>query len=195
MPWTKINYPDSLKKLPGSERKKVIKTAKALLKENKKRMEAALLTIVIKHAKDKAVKSEKKTKSALKKKTKVTAKKKIKTPVKKKAANAPEKKIKSQAKKKVKSVVKKETIKPAIGKIKSSVTQTLEPETISHAEELHSIPIQEDVHPITTLQAHTLENTFHRKEEVSFHQENQKVKQAMATRKNSKRFFRTRRGM
>jgi uncharacterized protein YdaT len=195
MPWTKINYPDLMKKLSGGKRKKIVKRAKALLKENKKRIEEALLTIIVKHAKGKAAKSEKKTKTSLKKKTKVAAKKKIKTPVKKKTAKAQEKKIKTQAKKEVKSVVKKKTLKPAGEKIKRPVTQTPEPQTINPAEELHSTAVQEGVPPITTLQAHKIENGFHHREEVSFHQENQKVKQALATRKNSKRFFRTRRGM
>lgn len=190
MPWTKINYPASMKKLSAAVRTKAIEIANAMLRENKKLIEGIIIATAIKHAKDLAVKSEKKIKSAPKKKTKVAAKKKIKSAVKGKVKSAAKKKIKSPAKKKAKSVVRKETIMPVAEKIKIPVTETAPPETVTPAEDLHSAPGQGGMHPVTTLEAHQIENGFHHREEVSFQQENQKVKAAMSSRKNSKKNFR-----
>ncbi|MBK5286192.1 MAG: hypothetical protein JJE25_12405 [Bacteroidia bacterium] len=206
MPWTKIKYPDAMKKLPRGERKKIIKKAKALLKENKKQIEELFLNIAIEHIKNMPAKAVKKKKRAAKKKIKVTAKKKItspvkskaagtakkkiKSPVKRKAAVAAKKKIKSPAKPKAKIAARAKTKKTDAEKIKNPVSATTPPETITHTEDAHSVPGQGGMHPVTTLEAHQIENVFHHREEVSFHQENQKVKAAMATRKNSKRTYR-----
>jgi hypothetical protein len=48
---------------------------------------------------------------------------------------------------------------------------------------MYLIPVQGEIHPVRIKEAHKVENVFHHREEVAIHQENQKVKEAMATRK------------
>src|SRR5258706_13925504 len=54
MPWTKINYPVSMKHLPKAVREKAIDIANALLKENKMN-EGIIISTAISRAKDWAV--------------------------------------------------------------------------------------------------------------------------------------------
>src|SRR4051812_40818650 len=96
MPWTKTNYPDSMKKLPVATRNKAIAIANAILKENKKMAEGKLIATAISHAKALTAKGETKTK------TKTVAKKKVKTVARAKAKSI----VKSKAKKAVKGKVK-----------------------------------------------------------------------------------------
>ena len=51
MPWTQINYPLSMKKLPLAVRKKAIEIANALLKKDKKMKEGVVISTAIKNAK------------------------------------------------------------------------------------------------------------------------------------------------
>jgi hypothetical protein len=46
------------------------------------------------------------------------------------------------------------------------------------------------MHPISTLESHRIEEGIRHREEVAFRQGNQKVKNALAARKNSKRSYR-----
>ncbi len=121
-------------------------------------------------------------------KTKVTAKKAAKVEVVKKTIRPAKKatkmpvygKTQSHITAKTKSIVKKETmVKPPVV-----------PETIIHGEDLHLIPTHNEIHPLTTLEVHQKENLFHHHEEVAFHQENQKVKAAMPSRKSNKNTYR-----
>lgn len=220
MPWTKTNYPDSMKKLPVAVRNKAIQIANALLKEKKKMNEGMLIATSIKHAKDVLLKSEKKTKVAAKKttvakkKVKPVAKdkikkvsvKKIKTatkskvkkagiikttnPANKKAKIASGKKIKSALTKKAKNVVEKVKLESVHESINSPVNEEILHEKITHGEDLHFIPEPRVSHPVTSLQSHQAERILHHREEVAIHQENQKVNAALSTRKNYKRYNR-----
>ena len=62
-------------------------------------------------------------------------------------------------------------------------------EKMTHGEDLYLIPVQGEIHPVRTKEAHKVENIFHQREEVALHQENQKVKLAMSSRKSSKRIY------
>jgi hypothetical protein len=109
------------------------------------------------------------------------AKKKLNIPVKKIAVKKVASKSlaakKAPTKNKAKSVVVKST------KVKSKNL----PEIKSHGEDLHFIPVRGEKHPFTPMVAHEAENEFHHKEEVAFHQENQKVRDALSSRKSPKR--------
>jgi hypothetical protein len=62
-----------------------------------------------------------------------------------------------------------------------------------HGEDLHFIPEHEEItQPVTPLEAHKKETIFQHKEEVAFHQENQKVRNALPSRKTMKVFNRNR---
>jgi hypothetical protein len=71
------------------------------------------------------------------------------------------------------------------------------PEAIKPGENLHSIPVINEIPPerieenkkIEELKK--LEHQFEHREQVVMHQENQKVKSAMANREGRKRVFRT----
>src|SRR5947207_2889887 len=116
MPWTKTNYPDSMKKLPSGIRNKAIEIANAMLNENKNMKEGIIIATAIKHAKGVPIIPEKK--NAAKKKTKVKAKKKTKSPAKKNSKVAGKKKIKTSAKKKTKIAAEKKIKSPAKKKAK-----------------------------------------------------------------------------
>jgi hypothetical protein len=60
-------------------------------------------------------------------------------------------------------------------------------EKITHGDDLHLIPVPGEIQELRTPEIHQIENTFHHKEEVAFHQENQRMKEAMSSRKNIKR--------
>jgi len=219
MPWTKTNYPDSMKKLPVAVRNKAIQIANAMLKEKKKISEGMLIATSIKHAKDFLTKGEKKTKVAAKKTT--VAKKKAKPVAKAKTKKAAAKKVKTVAKSKSKKAVATKAKNPATGKakiaatkkVKSVSTKKAKPgvekqhtehfhetgnspitdaalEPIPHGENLHFIPEPGGMHPVTPFQSHQMEKVLHHREEVALHQENQKVNAALATRKQFKRYNR-----
>ena len=219
MPWTKTNYPASMKKLPAALRTKAIQIANAMLKEKKKMNEGTLIATSIKHAKDFLLKSEKKTSVAAKKtsgakkkakpvataKTKKVAAKKVKTVAKSKTKKAAAtktskpaesktkiaaKKVRTAPSKKVKPVVGKEQIEHAHESGNSPITDAALHETVTHGENLHFIPEPGGMHPVTPLESHQAERILHHREEVALHQENQKVNAALATRKNFKRFNR-----
>lgn len=220
MPWTKINYPDSMKRLPVAVRNKAIQIANVLFKENKKMKEGVLIATSIRNAKDFVLKKKTKTKRVANKETKKAAGKKLKNSSKTKFKSVAKKKIKRvanpktkketakkinsfskvkaiiSAKKKVKSpltikskrVVRKEVDNSIQEKVKSPVIEPALSENITHGEDLHFIPEHhEALHPFTPSEIRRDENVFHHREEVAFHQENQKVKEAMSTRKNYKR--------
>ncbi len=119
-------------------------------------------------------------KAPAKKVTKIAAVNKRKTPVKKVPKSFVVKKIVSPETDKTKSAIKNET----------PIIPISIPEIEIHGEDLHLIPRKEDIHPITTLEAHQKENIFHHREVVAFHQENKKVKAAMPSRKNKKITYR-----
>jgi uncharacterized protein YdaT len=217
MPWTKTNYPDSMKKLPAAVRNKAIQIANAMLKEKKKMSEGMLIATSIRHAKDFVSKGEKNPNAV--KKTKSVAKKTVNPSVKKTAkkvsarktkvasktktvkagaskAKAAKSKSKIAATKKAKStsnktkrIAAKETTKPVQRNSNNSVEEPVLRESLHHGEQVNFIPEHEGV-PVTPMQSHQVERIMHQREEVALHQENQKVKDALATRKNFKRFNR-----
>ena len=155
------------------------------MKKEKKIIPAKKSKIVVTARKGPAKKiaksiSVKKTKVPAKKVTKVAAVKKTQSPAKKATKKATSKEILSPVTSETKSIVKKETpvIPPSV------------PEIITHGEDLHLIPAQDGIHPITAFEVHQKENIFHHREEVAFRQENQKVKAAMPSRKNKKITYR-----
>ncbi|MBK9524013.1 MAG: hypothetical protein IPO39_04510 [Bacteroidetes bacterium] len=83
-------------------------------------------------------------------------------------------------------------INPTIENIDLTVSEPTVPEIILHGEDLNFIPETGDASPLTPVEEHQIENIFHHKEEFAMHQENQKVKEAMSSRKNTARFFRKR---
>lgn len=92
-------------------------------------------------------------------------------------------------------VVKKEIIKSPVGKIEKAPLEIpiTVPETVMPGEDMHFIPEAFESNPLTTKkEMHQVENIFHNREEVAMHQENQKVKDALSSPKNARRFFRTR---
>lgn len=156
--------------------------------------------MAIKKSKKNTVKKVKKTASKKKvsakkaaPKKKVLAKKKVSakkaSPKKKVLAKKKVSAKKSVAKKKV-AVAKNKPVKTAAKKIKQPVAETLIPQVIPVGEDMHFIPQQGEALPLTPVQAHQAENTFHNKEEVALHQENKKIKDAFAIRKNPKNIYR-----
>lgn len=159
---------------------------------------------------------KKKTKRVAVKKVKASAKKKIKSVEKKKIKKNPKNKTKKiivktvkRAKKTVKKLVKvpvktkskivaKKSAKPArpaggkvaTKKVESPSLNIALPKIEMHGEDLHLIPDHQPQKPISTIEVHAAENTFHHKEEVAFHQENKKVQQSIISQKNAKRFGR-----
>ncbi|MDZ4844376.1 MAG: hypothetical protein SH857_02380 [Chitinophagales bacterium] len=126
---------------------------------------------------------------AANKKTKVVkgaAGKKVKSAAKRKATSAAVKKVKSPAKKKATSVVKKKINKSVKGKVKPPVLKPILPETTTHGADLHFMPEHGTNPAVTKFEARKAENIFHHREEVALHQENEKVKQAMSSRKTVK---------
>ena len=126
MPWTKTNYPDSMKKLTVRVRNKAIEIANAILKEDKKMNEGVLIATAIKRAKDMQTKNGQKIKSAVKKKTKSAGEKEVKSAAKSKTkivltkkVTSPSKKVKVTAEKKIKSPAKTKLKISAEKKMKS----------------------------------------------------------------------------
>ncbi|MDZ4844882.1 MAG: hypothetical protein SH857_04955 [Chitinophagales bacterium] len=135
-----------------------------------------------------------KKKRAAKKKTKVVkgVAKKAKSAAKKKATSVAVKKVKSVVKKKATNVVKAKTMKPV--KAKVIVKKTALPKSLTPDSELHFMPEQGMTSPVTSFEARQAENIFHHKEEVALHQENEKVKEAMSSRKSVKSSYHRGRG-
>jgi len=174
MPWTKTKYPVSMKNLPAAIRNKAIEIANAIIAGKKKAEEDKIIATAIRKAKEMAAKAKKKaTKSPAKKKTKTVAKAKVKSPAKKETKAAAPKKAKR--------------IKTVKAKTKASVPTPVVTEKITHGDDLHLIPVHGEIHETGTAEIRHLENTFHHKEEVAFHQENRRMKEAMSSRKNIKR--------
>ena len=132
--------------------------------------------------------AKKKAKAAAKKKVKAAPAKKAKKAVKKKAMPVA-KKVKRAAKSKAKPAARKKAKAPAkstakrVAKKKTTLPDT---EVLTRGEDLHLIPKPGEEHPIGTEEAHRIENNFHNREEVAFRQENQKIKDSLATRKGTK---------
>lgn len=139
-----------------------------------------------------------KKKNPAKKKTKAVkvVAKKAKSAAKKKTTSAAVKKVKSVVKKKkATSVVKAKTKKPVKAKAKSPVKKTVLFEvTATPGADLHFMPEQGQTSPVTPFEARQAENIFHHKEEVALHQENEKVKEAMSSRKSVKSSYHRGRG-
>jgi uncharacterized protein YdaT len=225
MPWTKTNYPNSMKNLPVAVRTKAIAIANAMLKGNKKMKEGIIIATATKNAKELADKNgkKKKTKIVAKKKTKIVAKKKVKTVVRAKArkpakakaktpvvktvvtkkrarsknpyfipvASSAEKKIKTSSENNPKSVVATKSKRPAKAETETPIVEIPVIPKITHGDDLHFIPVQGETHPVRNEEARKVENIFHNREEVAFHQENQRVKQSLSTRKGAKVIYRT----
>lgn len=124
----------------------------------------------------------KKVITSTKNKAKTLASKRNKASTNNKTKSVKAKKVKISANKE--SAVKKEINRTPIANEKNS------PEIKTHGEDLHFIPELGEKHPITTFEVHKAENKFHHREEVAFHQENQKIKAAMPSRKGMVRFNR-----
>jgi len=175
-----------------------IKKAKDLLLKEKKNTKSAVkktTRTVAKKAKRVAKKitkkiSGKKIKPSVKGKTKKAVVKKIKSPVKSKAKITATKKIRSTSKNKTTPVVRNKSINPAHEQVHNTVTEHSLPDLITHGENLHFIPEPGEAHPVTPMESHQAERIFHHREEVALNQENQKVKEALANRRNFKRYNR-----
>ncbi len=132
-----------------------------------------------------------KVKVAAKLPAKVIAKGKVKSVVKKKS-----KVIKTNQSlsatdiKKVKTVSKKKSSVPKETVIDSFIIEPLIPIEEARGEDQNYIPDAGDVKPVNAFQIHNFENVFHHREEVTMHQENNKVKAARSSRKNDKRTYR-----
>lgn len=156
--------------------------------------------------KDTKIRRKNKSKSSSKKKTNSVSAKKLKRPAKKKAKSVTGKKVKESAKAKTKSAAKKNVRKISVDKPKVAVgkntKKSIKPKTkipvktpiveekITHGEDLHLIPVEGEIHPIDSVESHRIENLFQNREEVTLQQENQKVKNALGSRKNLTRNFR-----
>ncbi len=179
MPWNKTNYPNSMKNLPAAVRNKAIEIANAILKEHKKMDEGKLIATAIKRAKNFA---------AVGKKIGIE-KKKIQRVALKPAKKATKKKPEPVVKRKVKKPAELQTKSRAKHRVKTPVTQLPVAETL-HGEDLHLIPVEGEIQIINAEKVAQRENIFHHNQEVAFHQENQKMKAAMSSRKNAKRIYR-----
>lgn len=177
--------------------------AKTPLKQKAKAVVAKKANAPVKPAtKGKGVK---KINTTAKQKAKAVVVKKANALVKPSAKNKGVKKVITPAKQKAKVVAKKiinlkkggerntklkaktrsSEVKPKIVIAKSSFV----PQIDIHGENLHFIPEHDVItHPVTPLEAHKKEIIFHHNEEVAFHQENQKVINALPSRKTKKGF-------
>ncbi len=142
----------------------------------------------------------KKSKSVIKKTISTAVKKSVKKPVLKTVARIPLKKIKKAAGKKTLIATKlksktplKKIIAKAKNKTESSVQGITIPEILKQAEELHMIPVESIVHPITIEENKKLETQYHRREDGMMQQENMKMKNALASGKGNRTGFRPRR--
>jgi len=155
------------------------------------------------------VKAVKKVSTPAKQKTKAIVVKKANTPVKHKTKVKAAKKVNTPLKQKAKVVVVVKAINLKKGKEKNTElkAKTKLPEKKAkiviehpvvpqiHGEDLHFIPQHDGItHPVTPLEAHKMESIFHRKEEVALHQENQKMRNTLPSRKTMKVFNRNRGG-
>ncbi|MCX6274403.1 MAG: hypothetical protein NTV09_04265 [Bacteroidetes bacterium] len=147
----------------------------------------------------------KKSKTPARVKAKLAVKKKIKTPARRKATNTKAVQPKISVRKKAEVIGSKKIKKAAVKttgvtdkekfQLDGTITQnpvTAPPQTgvVTLGDDLHFIPGKGETHPVNTLEAHQIEINLHHHEEVAMHQENQKMKQAMASRKNAKRNYR-----
>ncbi|MEO8087463.1 MAG: hypothetical protein ABI763_11615 [Bacteroidota bacterium] len=177
-------------------------------KNSKKKAEKKLKRPLKSTAKNIAVK---KNKASAKGKTKIITKKKKAIPTGRKPANTVVKKgkalpvkttskKKNAARKKAGITDKKKIRKVAAAltttttgrnkTIKTAKTKIKRPDTvIIHGEDLHFIPQKGNAVPINTFEARRIEKNLNHHAEVAINQENQKMKQAMASRKNAKRNF------
>ena len=166
--------------MPAKAKKSVSKKSKTPTKSKSK-------SAAIKKGKGPARSSKKsasrKVKSASKKAPVKGAGNKGKAVVNKKAKAASGTKSKSAVKGKSKAPVKRITKKP-VAKAPKPVAE------IAHGENQHFIPAHNaSLGPLTAQDNHKAENVFHEREEVALHQENQKIRNNMATR-TGKRIFR-----
>ncbi|MEP7170071.1 MAG: hypothetical protein ABI855_11930, partial [Bacteroidota bacterium] len=144
------------------------------------------------------------SKPQVKKKALTPAKKKVNAVVPKKSKKLPVKKVKTASTEKTGTASKlKQRPKPVSAKVNKPTIQPQQntsetddkhidvpvSEVLHTGENLHFIPEKGDTHPITPFESHTIENILHNREEVAFHQQNQKVKEALASRKNDKRTY------
>ncbi len=111
-------------------------------------------------------------------------------------------------KKKVKSIVESKSVKatsmntPVPSKIKQSKKNVKQSdsstsgisviEVLKQAEEMHMVPVQSDVHPQTIEEHKKFEPQNHGRQEVTMRGENEKVLEAKANRKGTKRIYRMR---
>ena len=130
---------------------------------------------------------------APKKAKKSIAKKKTKTVARKVAS------VKAKAKPVARKVVAvKAKAKPAArkrapvvkSKAKQMVIQPKGDKLLTQGADLYLIPVAGEIHPARENESHKNEKIFHHNEEVAFHMESQRTKQAMSSRKNIKRVFR-----
>ena len=135
--------------------------------------------------KRKTISKNKSAGAPVKHKIKIVTKKKRKAPVKSKAKNVAAKKTKITAKSNGKSDAERKLKGSLLRKSKPAL-----PAVQTHGDDLHFIPEKAPIHPLTTIEVHQKENIFHSREEVALHQENQKIKEAMASGKSAKRKFR-----
>ena len=146
-----------------------------------------------------------KSKTPARVKSKLVEKKKIKTPVRRKATNTKAIAPKISVRKKAEVIGSKKIKKAAVKttgvtdkekfQLDGTITQNpvaAPPQTgvVTLGDDLHFIPGKGETHPVNTLEAHRIEINLHHHEEVAIHQENLKMKQAMASRKNAKRNYR-----
>lgn len=141
--------------------------------------------------------NRKKTKTPVKKNVKSAAKKVTRSVAKKPAKSQAKKKTTGVAGKKSKNPVKKQATTSVFEKPKSTAQVAAIPEAIKLREDVHSIPEHHEITPDRIeenkkIEEHKrLEHQFEKKEQVIMHQENQKMKSAMANREGRKRVFRT----
>jgi len=182
----------------------VAKKSKKAAKKSSKTAAAKKNKTAVKNTPEKAAK--KKITASAKKRVKPTTAKKAKRAMPAKARKVSAAKAKTPAKKKItatkrldnrvkdnrKKSFEPEVKKPVTEKSNKAVQESSLPEVITHGENLHFIPEHEGMHPVTTFESHQIENDIRHREAVALRQENQKVKNALAGQKSTKRFNRVR---
>jgi hypothetical protein len=91
---------------------------------------------------------------------------------------------------KAKPLAKKKAPSKAAKATKRSKPQPKPAPVLTTGVDMHLIPVKGEIHPAGMQDSKQHEKFFHRHEEVALHQENQKAKAALATRKNIKTNFR-----
>lgn len=181
----------ALKKAKGKSvkvGKKIVAKAKPVAKKVIARASVAK-KVVKKVAAKKVTSRASVTKQAVKK---VVAKKKV-APKKVIARASITKQVAKKVMKPTNGEVKKTALKakPRSPKAKKKIaieSSVVAPMTVI-GEDLHFIPEHDTITvPVTQTEARQIENIFHHKEETAFHQENQKVRNALPSRKTMKGF-------